>query len=125
MVTSGKAEFAEPIWRLINDKDQNVYLSALRAGRRFRPSVLGIDSEQRLAALDLDKRSTVTSEVILNGGTEGIEFVVGYSAQEKDAEVQAKIIETLFFRRATRQALELLYKAPESAWEKLSEHGFG
>ena len=124
MVTSGRAEFAEPVWRLINNKDRNVCLSALRAARRFRPSVLGPGSDEHLAALDADKRSTVTSEVILNGGTEGIEFVVSYSAKEADEEVQTEIIEALLFRRATRHALELLNKAPQSVWEKLSERRY-
>jgi hypothetical protein len=49
MIGSGRGEFADEVWRLISDADTQVHLTALRAGRRFRPSVLGPDVDNRVA----------------------------------------------------------------------------
>jgi hypothetical protein len=48
MLTSGRAEFSDLVWPLITHENEQISLAALRNCRRFRPSVIGKDSEQKL-----------------------------------------------------------------------------
>src|SRR3546814_18896129 len=43
MIASGRPEFADLLWPLISHANTQVHLPALRAAKRFRPSVLGKD----------------------------------------------------------------------------------
>ena len=125
LVASGRPEFAEQVWSLLSDKNQNVYLRTTRVARRFRPAVLGVDAPQKLAELPIEQRGAVASEMITNGGMEGIEFSTGFARGEGDPAVIAEIIEALHFRRADRQVKELLGSAVDAVWERLSQRGYG
>jgi hypothetical protein len=59
---------------LVSSPDNQIYLSALRAARRFRPSVLGNDAAARLGALPEDVRSDVVAEIASNSGFDGMEL---------------------------------------------------
>jgi hypothetical protein len=58
-LTTGRPEFAPQIRPLISNPDNQVYLAAVRSPPRFRPSVLGNDAEQKLAALPLLQNSNI------------------------------------------------------------------
>ena len=51
MITTGRPEFAEYIWPLISNRENQVHIDALRAADRFRSAVLGDGAPKRLAAL--------------------------------------------------------------------------
>lgn len=125
MITTGRPEFAEQIWALINNPDNQVHLRATRAARRFRPSVLGPNAATRLAALPEKLRGDIASEIILNGSTDGIEFVGNFAGTEANPAVLAEIIEALHFRRADRWVRELLASAPNEAWSILARRSYG
>ena len=125
MVMTGQPEFAEHVWQLFSNDSQNVYLAATRVAPRFRPSVLGADAAVKLATLPTKQREGVASEIIMNGGTEGIEFIVAYAKGEADPIVLAEIIEALHFRRADRHVKNLLRGAPDAVWEQLSKRDYG
>jgi hypothetical protein len=72
MITSGRAEFGGQVWPLVADPDTQIHLSAMRAARRFRPSVLGPDAAARLAALPDEVRENIFTELVMRGGMDGI-----------------------------------------------------
>ena len=74
MITTGRDDFAPQIWELISSPDDQVYLSAFRAARRFRPSVLGNDIPARIAQLPEERRQHVVSQIAQESGPDGIEL---------------------------------------------------
>jgi hypothetical protein len=74
MIGTGRSELAPQIWPLISDPDSQVHWAALRAGRQFRPSVLGTDVEARIAKLPDEVRQHVVSSIGFDGGIDGIEL---------------------------------------------------
>lgn len=66
MITSGRPEFLDQVWPLITHENDQIHLAALRAGRRFRPSLLGIamrPSGLRSSRLKSDKTSSSKSHL--------------------------------------------------------------
>jgi cytochrome c553 len=124
MIGSGRSEFARGVWRLISDPDTQVHLSALRAGRRFRPSVLGADAEKRLAALPEEVRKHVLSEIAGQSGMDGIELATKLACADASATVKTAVIESLQFRRADRFVAEILHSAPDQVWDELAGKGY-
>jgi hypothetical protein len=124
MITSGRPEFAEQIWPLVGNPDSQVHLSATRAARRFRPSVLGPDAGARLARLPQDTRRNVLAELVMQGGPEGIELATAVAREDPSAEVQFAVIEALFFRRADQTAVNLLGVALPQVWPMLAAKGY-
>ena len=100
MIDSGRAEFSEYIWPLISDTDDQVHLRALRAGRRFRPTVLGQDVGDQIAVLPEDVRRNVVSEIASNGGMDSIELATDVARNDASSKVKKAVIESLVFRRA-------------------------
>lgn len=121
MIDTGRAEFSQYIWPLISDQDNQVHLRALRSGRRFRPSVLGPDVQERIAALAEEVRKNVVSEIASNGGMDGIELATLLAKNDASSEVQKSVIESLLFRRADRFAKDILEAAPDEVWRSLSK----
>ena len=124
MVDTGRPEFAPFVWPLIAIPDRQVYFPALRAGKRFRLSVLGADVERLLRGLPDEQRQDVVSEIAVNGDYDGIEFVTRFAAIDPSPKVRAAAIEYLLFRRANRQALTILRDAPDEVWRLLAAKGF-
>jgi hypothetical protein len=124
MITSGRSEFAPEVWRLISNPDTQVHLSALRAGRRFRPSVLGNDAERRLAALPEEVRKHVLSEIAGQSGMDGIELATKLSCADASATVKTAVIESLQFRRADRFVTQVLRNAPDDVWQAFAARGY-
>ena len=120
MIDTGRSEFSEFVWPLISDANNQVHLKALRAGRGFRPSVLGADAEERIAALPKEVRKNVISEIASEGGMDGIELATSLAKADASAEVQKSVVESLLFRRADRFAKEILELAPDEVWKSLA-----
>jgi hypothetical protein len=124
MIGSGRSEFASEVWRLISDADTQVHLPALRAGRRFRPSVLGSDAEKRIMALPDEVRKHVLSEIAGQSGIDGIELASKLACADPSADVKAAVVGSLQFRRADRFVTQILRTAPDEVWNELAGKGY-
>ena len=120
MIDTGRAEFSEFVWPLVSDADNQVHLPTLRAGRRFRPGVLGPDAEERIAALPQDLRKHVISEIASYGDMDGIELATSLAKADSSPEVRKSTIESLVFRRADRFANDILASSPDEVWRSLA-----
>ena len=124
MVASGRPEFAERIWPLVENPDTQIHLAVMRAAPQFRPSVLGPGSETRLAGLPQNVRHNVLAELVMQGGPEGIELAASVARSDPSVDVQFGVVEALLFRRADPQASELLAVAPPGIWTILAAKGY-
>jgi hypothetical protein len=123
MVTSGRPEFGDQLWPLITNPDQQVHLTALRAGARFRPSVLGGEAQTRIAALPPEIRKHVLYEIASHSGMDGLDLVTAIAKIDGDAELKAAVVDALSFRRADRHVAELLEHAGEQIYDILAKRG--
>lgn len=124
MIKTGRAEFADILWSFLANPDDQVYLNAMRAGGRFRPSVLGSDIAGRISQLPPKHRSHLLSELVMYGGVEGIETATNIALADGDAQVKTNVAESLHFRRANQQMQRLLTEAPREVWQALSRKGY-
>lgn len=125
MIKTGRPEFAESIWAFVASPNDQTYLEALRAGGRFRPAVLGSNAAERIAQLTPTHRSHVLSELVMNGGIEGIETATEIALSDDSAEVKVAVAESLHFRQANRQMQHLLANVPREVWQELARKGYG
>jgi hypothetical protein len=121
MIDTGRPEFSQYIWPLISDPDDQVHLNALRSGRRFRPSVLGSNVQERIATLPEELREHIVAEIASNSGMDGIELATLLAKKDASVEVQKSVIESLIFRRAERFAKDILNSAPDEVWRSLAK----
>ena len=124
MISTGHSEFAPQIWPLISDPDMQVRLAVLRAGRQFRPSVIGADVEGSIAKLPEEVRKDTLSSFAFDGDMDGIELATRLAQSDPNPEIQFSVIEGLLFRRANRYVVEILQKAPDEVWHKLAQKGY-
>ena len=124
MIRTGRAEFADVLWPFIANPDDQVYLEAMRAGGRFRPSVLGSDIAGRISQLPPKHRSHLLSELVVYGGIEGIEIATSLALSDDDANVKTRVAEALHFRRANHQMQRLMTAAPREVWQALAWKGY-
>ena len=82
MITSGRPEFRDLVWPLITNENDQKSLPALRAARRFRPSVLGPDAVKDILALPVKVRETVVSEIAYRSGMDGLDLAALVSEGE-------------------------------------------
>jgi hypothetical protein len=91
MISSGRPEFLEQVWPLITHANDQVHLRALRAGRQFRPAILGPDAAKRIASLSPEVRRHVLSEIAFNSSIDGLDLLsithFPTSHQESDFDV--------------------------------------
>ena len=123
MISSGRPEFFDQVWPLIAHADDQVHLAALRAGRRFRPSLLGSDAPARLAALSPGIRQNVLHEIVLNGGMDGLELAAAVAKADPDSELKATVVEAFAFRRADRHVADVLQGADDKTFDLLAHKG--
>ena len=124
MMTTGRPEFSPQIWALISSRDNQVYLEALRSPRRFRPSVLGDDAEQQLAALPEETRKHVVAEIAGRSGFDGMELAVRVAKAEPSAAAVLEVLQALQFRRADRMVAEILTTASAEVWRLVTSAGY-
>lgn len=123
MISSGRPEFFDQVWPLITHESDQVHLSALRAGRRFRPSLLGSDAARRIAALSPDVRKHVLHEIASNSGMDGLDLAAAITKDDPDPEVKATVIDALAFRRADRHVADVLRSADEKTFDLVARKG--
>jgi hypothetical protein len=124
MITTGRPEFALQIWPLVSNTDSQIYLAALRAGRRFRPSVLGPDRQTRIGLLPEEHRAAVLSEIAHWSGIEGIDLAAKLAQVDTSSVVRSAVVEALLFRRADRAVAEILRTSPDEVWSQLARKGY-
>jgi hypothetical protein len=123
MISSGRPEFFEQVWPLITNENDQVSLSALDAGRRFRPSLLGSDAAQRIAALSLHVRQNVLTAIASNSGMDGLDLASGVAKDDPDSHVKAAVVNALAFRRADRHVVDVLRCADEKTFDLVIRQG--
>lgn len=124
MIRTGRAEFADILWSFIANPDDQVYLEAMRAGGRFRPSVLGTNIAGRISQLPPKHRSHLLSELVMYGGIEGIEIATSIAMSDDDTDVKTSVAESLHFRQANHQMKRLVTAAPREVWQALARRGY-
>ena len=97
MLASGRPEFLDLVWPLIAHDNDQVHLAAMRASKRFRPSLLGSDAARRIAGLSPDVRRNVLHEIVSNSGKDGLDLATAIAKDDRDPEVKASVIEALAF----------------------------
>jgi hypothetical protein len=117
MITSGRPEFADLVWPLISHQDRQVRFRALRASRRFRPSILGGDASREIEALPLEIRKNVLHEIAYNSGVDGMDLATAIAKRDPEPDVKATVVEALAFRRAERHVAEILRSADERIFD--------
>jgi hypothetical protein len=121
MVASGKAEFAEDLWPLIaNPHDDRSCFEVLRAGPRFRTSVLGPDPGRRIQGLTEVHRARIISEVAFNGGMDGLELAARLATSDDSVKVKTEAAEAIAFRHASGLLASLLADSPQTVWDHLA-----
>jgi hypothetical protein len=123
MITSGRPEFGDLLWPLLTHDDDQIHLTALRAGSRFRPSVLGSDASKRIAALPPKIRKNVLHEIASNSGMDGLDLATAIAKDDRDPDVKATVVDALSFRRADRHVADLLNDAGDATYDILAEKG--
>ncbi|MEO9904331.1 MULTISPECIES: hypothetical protein [Alphaproteobacteria] len=123
MIASGRPEFADLLWPLISHANTQVHLSALRAAKRFRSSVLGNDAPARIAALPPEIRKNVLHEIASHGGIDGLDIATAIAKTDSDPDVKATVVDALSFRRADRHVADLLADAGDATYDILAEEG--
>jgi hypothetical protein len=124
MIITGRSEFAPIIWPLITNPDTQIHLSAIRAARRFRPSVLGTDVAQRIIEIPEEVRTSVIADIAMHSGIDGIALAATVGKMDSSPKVQVAIVEALLFRRADRFARQVLSVASTAVWRLLAEKGY-
>ena len=123
MIASGRAEFLDLIWPLITSENDQRSLPALRAARRFRPSVLGLDAAKQILALPVNVRKTVLQEIAHKSGMDGLDLAASIAKADTDPEVKAAVVDALSFRRAHRHVADVLSTADGSTFDLVYRRG--
>ncbi|MBV1910352.1 MAG: hypothetical protein KUG78_13700 [Kangiellaceae bacterium] len=126
MMNTGRADFAPYIWPLISDDNDQIHLQALRAGRQFRPSVLGSDSDihKQISVLPEPVRVNIISTIAGENGMDGIKLATKLAREDKSSKVKVAVIESLQFRRADRFVTEILHSVSDDVWSILAKKGY-
>lgn len=124
IVASGKPEFADRIWPLVSNADDQIQFETFRASDRFRPGVLGPECEARLRALPASQRKLALSEIASNSGFDGMELAANLAIDDPDPEVVVAVLESLAFRRGDRQVNRIMEAAPDLVWKALGKESY-
>ncbi|MER8846786.1 NACHT domain-containing protein [Mesorhizobium australicum] len=117
MITSGRSEFRDLVWPLITNENDQKSLPALRAARRFRPSVLGPNAMKDILALPLKGRATVVAEIAYRSGMDGLDLAAQIAKSDPDPELKAAAIGAMSFRRADRHVVDVLSTAHDDTFD--------
>jgi len=117
MIASGRPEFRDLVWPLITDENDQKSLPALRAARRFRPSVLGPNAVKDILALPPKVRETLVSEIAYRSGIEGLDLAAEIAKSDPDPELKAAAVSGMSFRRADRHVADVLITANDDTFD--------
>lgn len=123
MISTGRPEFADKIWPLLETPDSQVFIPTIRSARRFRPSVLGQDAVTRLLALPDPHQADVVAEIADNGDFDGIALAAAVAKESTAPQVTLEILKTLHFRDAFRQVTDVLKTASDAVWKAAANSG--
>lgn len=123
MITSGRPDFIDLLWPMLTHENDQLQLGALRAASRFRPSVLGRDAANRVAALPPEIRKNLLHEIASNSGMDGLDLATAIAKEDDDPEVKALVVDALSFRRADRHVADLLSNVGDATFDILAEKG--
>lgn len=123
MITSGRPEFLDLLWPLLTHQDSQIHLGALRAAGTFRPSVLGNDAADGIAALSPEVRKNVLHEIAMNSGMDGLDLATAVAKKDNDPEVKALVLDALWFRRADRHVVDLMGDADDATYDIVVSRG--
>lgn len=121
MVTSGREDFQEHVWPLMTHDDDQVRLAALRSGRRFRSSTLGICGADKIQKLPEELRASLLDEIVFNSGIDGMDLAVAVAKADPACEVKVSVAGALAFRRADRHVIDVLQDADDQVFDRLAE----
>lgn len=124
MVVSGRPEFSDRVWPLIENPDTQVHLRAMRSASHFPASVLGANALARLAALAGATRTHVLSELVTEGDVEALALATEAARGDPSVDVQLAVIEALDFRRADRHLNRLLQQASPELWARVAAQDY-
>jgi hypothetical protein len=122
MITSGRPEFLDQVWPLITHENGQVHLAALRAGGRFRPSLLGSDAAKRLTELPSKIRQNVLLEIASNSGMDGLDLVAAVAKVDPDSVIKAAVVNEFAWRRAGRHIVDVLKGADNKTFDLLAQN---
>ncbi len=122
MIASGRPEFLDQVWPLITHEDDQIHLSALRLGRRFRPSILGSDAVKRLTELPPKIRKNVLLEIASNSGMDGLDLVAAVAKSDPDSEIKAAVVNEFAWRCADRHITDVLKGADNKTFDLLAQN---
>lgn len=120
MVVCGREEFMEQVWPLISAKDDQTRLRALRAGGRFRASVLGKDAPARLRSLPTPIRRDVVTEMAYECEMDGVGVATAVAEGDSDPSIRSAVAEALAVRGAGRLAVSLVASLDDEAFASLA-----
>jgi hypothetical protein len=123
MITSGRPEFRDLVWPLITDENDQKSLPALRAARRFRPSVLGPDVAKDILSLPPKIREVVVAEIAHRSGMDGLDLCAQIAKSAPDPELKAAAVGAMSFRRADRHVADVLSTAGEETFDLVLRRG--
>lgn len=123
MISSGRPEFLDWVWPLITDENDQVHLSALRSGRRFRASILGPSAVERIQALPTNVRQNVLLELADRGGMAGLDLATQIAKTDSDPGLRAAVIDVMWFRRADRNVVEVLETSGSEVFDRVVRSG--
>lgn len=118
MMATGKADFAESVWSVI--EDHHAYHQVFHRRGHFSPSVLGSEWKDRFQRLP-DERRRVLLWDVASSGTEGIEFAVEALALERSTQVATSALEILEYRATDTELVKVLDPASDELWQSLAE----
>jgi hypothetical protein len=123
MLVSGRPEFFDLVWPLIAHENEQISLAALRNCRRFRPSILGKNAEQKIKGLAPKTRIVLLSEIASHSGMDGLDLAAAVARDDPYPEVQGSVVDALAFRRADRHIAEVLRKASDKTYDLVVRKG--
>jgi hypothetical protein len=124
MVTTGKPDFSDAVWAIIETETEQRYVSIFEVARRFRASVLRAEHRGRLKDLPEERRRHVLADLAYNGDLDGIALAAQVAATDPSERVHTAVIQACLHRRAEQAALAVLRDAEESVWESILASGW-
>ena len=123
MITSGRGEFLDLVWPLITHEDKQIWLAVLRAGKRFRTSILGNNGASLIAALPPEIKRHVICEIASNSGVDGLDLATLITKADSDPELKADVVDTFDFRRADRHISQVMETADDLTFDLVAAKG--
>ncbi|MCB1526953.1 MAG: hypothetical protein KDJ45_04530 [Hyphomicrobiaceae bacterium] len=118
MMATGKPDFADQVWSVI--EDDHAYNQVFHRRGYFSPSVLGSEWKNRFQGLP-DERRRVLLWDVASSGTDGIEFAIEALAHEHSAQVATSALEILEYRATDTELANVLDPASDELWQSLAE----